>query len=326
MPYDQAIFKADDDTSLSLLKARLSLTSVADPRWLSIDGHGNTILHIVSLTQKALTLTWLLQQSFANTLLTTQNLEGNTALEALQSVLENSRSKEQNFLLVVVKSDEFDGFTANVVKCLSLLSGIANPSPDQMLRLKFGCTCGVCLAGFISPRLSHALECQANLARDMLNDHLINISGSEWVSYWNHNLMHMASDVKRRLRTTKALRQAVVAIFGYVAECFRTKHVPITSHLQDLAESKKQPHVEKFLHCGGRVASAVLTCFERVLNEDVYLGNGERQEVFEDIKALPTCRNDREFAFACRQYCLLEDLPGNAAGHVAMRMQGVVFG
>ena len=63
-----------------------------------------------------------------------------------------------------------------------------------------------------------------------------------------------------------------------------------------------------------------------MLDEDGYLGDGEHQAVFEDnIKALPACRNDREFVFACRRYCLLEGLPANAARHVAVRMKGALF-
>lgn len=319
-PCDRAIFEADDDGTLSLVKDRLVLTPATDPLWLSIDGHGNTILHIASMTRKASTITWLLQQPFANTLLTIRNLEGNTALEALQSALDNDRRMKQMFI------DDFDGFTPNEVKCLSLLGGIANPSSDQILRLKYGCTCGVCIAGFISPRLSHALECQADLARDMLRDHLIDTSGAEWVSYWTENLIHIAPEVRRRLRTSKAFRYSVVTIFGYVAECLRSKSVPTNSSLQDLAKSEKQSHLEKFLDCGGSVASAVLTCFDRVLDEDLYLGTGEHQEVFGDeIKVLPACRNDREFLFVCRRYCLLEGLPADAARHIAVRMKGALL-
>ncbi|KAG6995782.1 hypothetical protein G7Y79_00042g078870 [Physcia stellaris] len=315
-PCDQAIFEADDDSTLSLLKARQESTPATDPLWLSVDGHGNTILHIVSITRRALTLTWLLQQPFANTLLTIRNLEGSTALEHLQSSLENYRRAKEMF------TDDFDGFTPNEVKCLTLLSGIAKPSSDQFLRLKYGCTCGACLAGFISPRLSHALETQAYLARDMMKDHLIDTSGSEWVSCWSDNLMHIAPEVRRRLRTNKAFRRSFMTIVGYVAELLQSKIIPTQSQLQDLAKSEKLSHLENFLNRGGNVSSAVLACFDRVLDEDVYIGNGEHQEAFEeDLKALPACRNDREFVFACRRYCLLEGLPTNAAKHVAARIK-----
>lgn len=320
-PCDHAIFEADDDSTLSLLKARQESTPATDPLWLSVDGHGNTILHIISTTRRALTLTWLLQQPFANTLLTIRNLEGSTALELLQSSLENYRRTKEMF------TDDFDGFTPNEVKCLTLLSGIANPSSDQNLRLKYGCTCGVCLAGFISPRLSHALQFEAYLARDMMKDHLIDTSGSEWVSYWDNNLMHITPEVRRRLRTNKAFRGSVMTIFGHVAECLHSKVIPTQSRLQDLAKSEKQSHLEKFLNCGGNVSSAVLTCFDRMLDEDVYVSDAEHQEAFgEDIKVLPACRNDREFVFACRRYCLLEGLPANAAKHVAVRVKMGSFG
>ena len=96
-PCDRAIFEADDDSTLSLLKARQDSTPVTDPLWLSVDGHGNTILHIMSLTRRALTLTWLPQQPFANTLLTIRNLEGSAALELLQSSLEDNRRTKQMF-------------------------------------------------------------------------------------------------------------------------------------------------------------------------------------------------------------------------------------
>lgn len=64
-PYDSAILDATDATTLSLLDLGLGSTSANDLRWLSVDDHGNTFMHIFATTKRPKSLAWLLNQSFS---------------------------------------------------------------------------------------------------------------------------------------------------------------------------------------------------------------------------------------------------------------------
>lgn len=70
----------------------------------------------------------------------------------------------------IVMSDSFDGFTCNQVECIRTLPGLKDPSPSELSRLTFGCTCEQSLNGFLSSRTAFALTCQGEVNHDMLAD------------------------------------------------------------------------------------------------------------------------------------------------------------
>ena len=56
-------------------------------------------------------------------------------------------------------------------------------------------------------------------------------------------------------------------------------------------------------------------CFDAVIDQDIYLGDGQYEECFsEDIVTRPKCRNDREFEFARRMFTLQEKKQASAPG------------
>ena len=109
-----------------------------------------TLLHLTACELKPLSTQWLLENvPNADLLKTARDINGYTPLEALQEKLETVRTQEKIGSRVLSLSDHFTGYPDSTVPCLSLLSG-----PEALglsnERLRYGCTCGECLGGFLS--------------------------------------------------------------------------------------------------------------------------------------------------------------------------------
>ena len=203
------------------MEARLRSIPTTDPTWVSADRHNNNILHVLARTDKVESLSWTLGQPFAETLRSARNHEGETPLEALESQLELDRTWGQHQLAQTVISDVFHGFTSSQVECIKLLSGLKDPSRSDLSRLTFGCTCGQRLGGFLSPRMAFALECQADIKHEELDDDVED--GNHWSRLWSHKFKHLAPRVKSNLRTNKSMRQGFVNILLYIAKNLQAK-------------------------------------------------------------------------------------------------------
>ena len=210
--------------------------------------------------------------------------------------------------MTILKSNDFKGYLPIDVACLLQLSNIEAPFPLQTERLRFGCTCGECIAGFISPRTAFALECQADIQDDSLDDDYHGtVLGSEWLEWHDSMLGDLSSRVSANLGTDKSMRQGFLNSFRCVAETLRAKQLPTAEHFVRRAEGEWPPHTRNYLQRGGTMGAAVLTFFDLAMIEDYHLGSGDHREAFhDDIESLKECRNDDEFVFASRQYCRVE--------------------
>lgn len=322
-PYDQTISQSDDPGTLKLLKARLLAHPDTDTVWLSVDKHGNNIIHNVARQCKAESLSWLLQLPFSRELQSLRNLKGETPLERLEDWLESRRTMRQLGGLTIPMSDEFGSFTQAETVCLQLLKGLSNPTPIQIARLACGCTCGECVGGFLSPRLLFALEDQCEThhyqLEGMLDGSMMRMSGPQWCDWNDHHFCHLGAGIINNFKTNKSLRQGFTNIFGYVAEAIRAKEVPTALNVLRYADGEWPPCTKNYLQRGGTVAAVVLASFDGAMSQDQYLGDGEHQAVYQDdIDKLPKCRNDGEFVFASRQYRAVEGLP--ALSNAGMEM------
>lgn len=311
IPPRTPFLSTDDKSTLAILKARLAACPPLDPAWKATDDHGNTIIHVVSMDCKVESLTWLLDQPFADDLNCIRNLEGETPLEALEASLDEHRVKMTWRMLMIPVSDKYDGVRREELLCLLKLKGIDPRKVPKVDQVKFGCTCGECIGGFLSPRLAYALECQGDIHHHLM-DFGSNLNlGSEWCSSWTAQLQHVRPDVRLNMTTNKSYRQGFTNLFGYVAECLRAKRLPTAPNVLNLV-SEWPPNVKNYIRRGGTVAAVVLACFDNAIIQDEYLGDGDHELVHaESIEKLPRCRNDREFAFARRQYRRIEGLQGD---------------
>ncbi|KAL9107292.1 MAG: hypothetical protein Q9187_008447 [Circinaria calcarea] len=191
------------------------------------------------------------------------------------------------------------------------MKGLTNPPMDEVSRIRYGCTCGKCI-GFMSPRMMLSLEYHADMIHDMLNDELEYQSASDWVDYNDHWLRKINPAVRQNLKTNKSMRQGVTNLFNHVANCIRAHQLPLTFNVLWILDSASEwPPVSKnFFQRGGTVGSVVQAVFDYAIDQDLYLGTGDHELLFqEDIDKLRECRNDREFEFVRRQCARLDELP-----------------
>jgi GNAT superfamily N-acetyltransferase len=290
----------DDDECVQKLTQALGHLPVDDARYEGRDRNGNTILHAAATNFKPKTLKWLMEKNAS--LASKKNGEQETPLEALQYCLESHRTRSGNSHSNVISavSDNFKGFSEVMVACLCLLEGRINPSLIDLQRLTFGCTCGQCIAGFLSPRMRLALLCQANFYHDVLRDEVEGYPGPLWVEMNDFVLGHVPSSVRANMTTNKSMRAGFANLCNHFATCLDGGRPPTGANVLNVLHNANEwfPVTKHFLERGGSVPSVGSMLFEMAMNHDELAGDGDHKSVFEhDIAALPECRNDHEFGF-----------------------------
>lgn len=322
LPYDEALVLSDDATTLDSLKARLELHPSTDKSWHTVDAAGGNLMHMLADTGKPQSLKWLLGMPFADQLRQQKNYEGETPLESMEATLEGTRVKMEVGLMTIARSDDFAGYSPQHVECMALFRNMTAPSKTELQQLTYGCTCGQCIAGFVSPRLAFALICQGEIGGDMLSEEsMMTPDGDSWVEWNDDYLQHVERAVKQNMRTNKSLRLGFANLVGYVALALKSKRLPTQARLIAISNAAGEwpPYTRNFLQRGGRPISAVLACFDIAMDQDRYLGDGNHEEVFGDeIEKLPECRNDREFIFVQRRLLALD--PSTADDLERLRM------
>ncbi|KAK2807281.1 hypothetical protein FQN50_005434 [Emmonsiellopsis sp. PD_5] len=208
-----------DDKEIVNNLAQLLLTHPADdPFWLSRDKKGNTVLHNLAIHYKPKALRRILEHEFGMQLKDLRNDGGDTPLEALLLQLENDRINTS------YTSDFFQGFKKEAVQCVALLKGIAN-SATQFAQITYGCTCGECEAGFLSPRMAEALLTQAELAYDRLSGTYALGGEEDWKIFSKDYLGFVAVSVRQILRTNKSMRQGFADLFRPCCDLSDTEKV-----------------------------------------------------------------------------------------------------
>lgn len=80
-----------------------------------------------------------------------------TELEKLETSLEQRRTRGRKDGKRVEISDEFRGHSTTNIKKLLELRNLSVQDADAFRRARFGCTCGSCIGGYISPRMAYTL-------------------------------------------------------------------------------------------------------------------------------------------------------------------------
>ncbi|KAF4187709.1 hypothetical protein CNMCM8694_005580 [Aspergillus lentulus] len=275
--------------------------------WDRVTNSEATLLHITACKLKPLSTQWLLENvHYADRWKTARDIDGYTPLEALQETLEKMRTrKEYGFLRVLHLSDHFEGYPDAAVSCLSLLFGQEALGFNRAC-LRYGCTCGGCVGGFLSARMRTSLILQGETTFDFMQDDIDD--GRVWIEDNAFKLEHLDLEVRKNLRTNKSLRKGFVNIFQIAAECLKARKVPTVEDLERCCNNRSEwpPHTKNYLRRAGTQMGfrAVLRCmFDAAKEEDEKAGNGECQLILKELKKwshLPTCRNDHEFEVVAR--------------------------
>jgi hypothetical protein len=278
-----------------------------DLGWDRVTNSEATLLHITACKLKPLSTQWLLENvHYADRWKTARDMDGYTPLEALQETLEKMRTqKEYGFFRVLNVSDHFEGYADAAVSCLSLLVGKEALGFNRAC-LRYGCTCGGCVGGFLSARMRSSLIFQGEITFDLMQDDIDN--GSLWMMINEFKLEHLDLEVRKNLKTNKSLRKGFVNIFQIAAECLKARKIPTVENLAWCCNNRSEwpPHTKNYLRRAGTQMGfrAVLRCmFDAAKEEDEKAGNGECQRILKELKEwshLPTCRNDYEFEVVAR--------------------------
>ena len=304
-PINNSILEADDDGTLALMKQRLQWIPPEDPSWLATDLHGRNIMHVLALMGKPRALAFVKTLPCATQLSSTRDLEGNTPFEWLRTKLDDIRCSQPFGGAILPMSDEFEGHGADHVACLAQLTSTSTTDSSQMERLRFGCTCGECIAGFISPRMAHALSLQGGLKGDELRD----VDWKDWCYIDNHLLCHLPLDIQRKMTRSKVMCEGFAAVFFHLHAVLEAKRAPTTANILQQAAHERPSYTRTYIERGGTIAGPILGCFDSAMAEDDYLGDGEHSSTFEnDFSELKECRNDHEFEFVRRQFLRMEGL------------------
>lgn len=317
--------ETDEKDCISNVQAVLS--NGLESQKCGFDGH--TLLHMTALCRKSELVKLIL--AAAPQAATLRNSKGYTAAEALQRDLDDQRTRRKMMQMTLVVSDKFSGYDASAIACIAAFqqfsaSDLSTLSPqdievavvatsDQIrrsagidfsairktLQLKYGCTCGDCLGGFISPRTKFALLCVAEVQYDTMDQEIELRTGPEWIESNEHLLTHLPSYVRNNLKTNKSMRQGFVNMFDHFAECLRRNRIPSQGEVLSVLrtyQSEWPPVTQNFMKRGGSVAFVATTIFETALDQDEWSGDGHCRDVFaQQIDELPSCRNDHEFGF-----------------------------
>ncbi|ERF74444.1 hypothetical protein EPUS_03882 [Endocarpon pusillum Z07020] len=275
-------------------------TPATDPSWFMSDKEGNTLLHIAALNSQPRTVDWIMKNEFGEQMLSTRNDAGDTPLEATLMDLEGKRTRREVMNLTVPMSDKFEGYSKSSVLCIARLKGLTKASQLDLARLTFGCTCGQCIEGFLSPRMTYALLCQAEIQHDLLNGEVFRELGPDWVDWHRDMFEYVPEKVQDNFKTNKSMRQGFTNMFDYIAACLRAKILPTETNVLATLRNTGEwpPATDNFLQRGGSVASVATMCFQLAMDQDEFAGDSQHQDVFSgQIEALPECRNDHEFGF-----------------------------
>lgn len=321
--FGDAVSNLEDEAYCNKLLKVLGSQSPNDAVWHTVDSSGNSILHLAAKNSKPLTVKAIVTRN--SSLLELRNDQGETPLDSLQSHLEDVRTRRKHGMITISTSDNFQGFSNASTSCLELLMKPTMAlTPIQKQRLRFGCTCGRCVAGFLSPRMRFALRNQAEYQHDILTSSIEMENGEDFVSFMEEPLQYVPPSVRNNMRTNKSLRQGFANLFTHFATCLRKESfegLPITDHVLSALENASEwpPCSKNYLQRGGTIYAVGSCLFESAMNEDELAGDGNPlRRPFEELdgeymkdlpdfglgaelESLPECRNDLEYGFVSVQ-------------------------
>ncbi|KAM7214541.1 hypothetical protein V8F06_010102 [Rhypophila decipiens] len=253
----------------------------ADPGWIITDRHGDTLLHKAAKNLKPQVTKFLLTQKPELAKLT--NHEGLTPLKALHDSVDSMRHP---FLGTFYRGPPFAGFLQSYIFCVAvltnqepvcnvpaeidtnILSNLTWTSDDDIilktLRIKYGCTCGHCIAGFLSPKMRYALS---GFARE----YMFEFDGPSYFA--NDAGSYLPDETREMLRAghNPAMREAFRSICDYIGQlCAKRNKIPSATNVMAVAQAQAQENpqsktvevLEEFFKQGGTIGGVAKEMFE----------------------------------------------------------------
>jgi len=173
--HDEEFSGLNGDRVLAISWKDLLPEDPEDPTWVLTDKHGNTVLHLAAEHSRPDGIGYILSKK--PDLAGIRNDEGFTPLELLHDALEQERTEYRHWLTHErhprgEKADQFQGFAKSSILSVGILTGVGVSDLGHIdaQRIKYGCTRGNCIDGFLSPRMHLALLRHAEEQRHILQE------------------------------------------------------------------------------------------------------------------------------------------------------------
>ena len=173
--HDEEFSGLNGDTVLAISWKDLLPEDPEDPTWVLTDKRGNTVLHLAAEHSRPDGIGYILSKK--PDLASIRNDEGFTPLELLHDALEQEGTEYRHWLTHErhprgEKADQFRGFAKSSILSVGILTGVGVSDLGHIdaQRIKYGCTYGNCIDGFLSPRMHLALLRHAEEQRHILQE------------------------------------------------------------------------------------------------------------------------------------------------------------
>lgn len=184
-----------------------------------------------------------------------------------------------------------------MVSTLILLRGLVpeQMSQAELSRLKFGCVCGNCLGGFLSPRLRDMLLFNAEITFDFIYTFGNKLDGEHWGEENESLFEYLPGSIAQSFSLHKDSRTGFCMLWKYLAACIRGNILPTEHNIMFLIRNANEwpPHCRNFIQKGGTISSAATMLFKQTMELEEFYHMGREEPV-----DLPTCRNYREIGTA----------------------------
>ncbi len=311
-PLHYALKTLPDKDALAFLKSQMREKTLDELPFKTLDGRGDNILHVAAKASKPACVAWLLRQPTIAALVRADNYAGYTPLEALKSHLESRRVQAPyGVSRLQLVADTFEGFEEDSVTCILLFQTSNEPSSEQRMRVKFGCSCGECLGGFLSPRMLKKLKDQADLQYSYLTG--LTLPGERgWYTEFKELLSRLPESFQSRIKHSKVLQASFVLVMGAVLACLTEGVIPRKAAV--VAHLESDVSLNQYFANGGSVAAVVGAIVDQAKLLDLEVGDGVLDlEPEEYYRGKPNCRNDLEFEFV-RRHCVDDCTPEKRTG------------
>ncbi|KAK0390697.1 hypothetical protein NLU13_0200 [Sarocladium strictum] len=272
--------------------------------WPSMNDCGRTVMHEAALRIMPTLLNWLMDH--APQLTVHRDSTGATPFEALRGKLDRRRTFHPDPDQPGASPDEFLGFTDPEVACLSILD--TSIRTDSQLR--FGCTCGRCIGGYLSPRLARRLRLHSWDYYDRLIFEADGHSDPYCAlpdSCFHPSNLYMKGVLHSHTRVmfleSLSLRLGFANMFAYLSQCLEYGQLPTDGNMMAYLSTSGHhgDQAREFLEHGGSFQIIRSIVFDDAAAHSEWAGSGsDRGRSNGDGGGLPECRNDLEFILAER--------------------------
>lgn len=309
--HDEKFSNLNGDTIPAITLKDLLPKDPEDPTWVVTDEHGNTVLHLAAEHSRPDDIGYILSKK--PDLANVRNDEAFTPLEVLHNALEEERTVYRHWLTHErhrsgKKADQFRGFAQSSILSVGILTGVevSDLGHVDAQRIKYGCTCGNCIDGFLSPRMRLALlrhaEEQHHILKEWYTESIDGFIGlpEHFTSTGAENCL--PHSVTKGLAINRLVRKGLIDMWGRIVECLTENKIPSEENVMRMWETRRSRlrsgKGKAFLDSGGSVKVVADMLFRIARSRDEAAGTLWLENPYgKEISKLPCCRNDLEFEF-----------------------------